>query len=428
MNRTAVRAAAFAVLLLIGREVCAEQFSVLKYVRSSVRDGDCRVTFAFEGDVRFSSEQTKGSLRLIFPQTRPATAGTITRKDLASGPVQSITFSRAADGSLLATLTLARGSSYRCVSPAGGGELYVDVHGEAGGRSAIAGSSVPKQNRAAAAAGAIASETSSEPARTRVAAAPAAKAPAAGVREHDGPAGVAGRGTGRSAAGQSTSAQAENPVPIENSPVKVSLIDIPALAMSQVETESQEISPAPSSAPEATQASGLSAGMALLISLFVSFVSTATALGAWYLMRRNAVRRTSRHTLPEDAALRAAALPVDEAETGYRGRSEEEARMLNDLIRTSTQDEIPEDENERETSLQLARTFRRGSEEIALAQRLHDRGTSALTPDRLNEVLSHATTSTQRVQAARKMGVGRGEFDLAMKLKSMAEEKKEAQR
>ena len=54
--------------------------------------------------------------------------------------------------------------------------------------------------------------------------------------------------------------------------------------------------------------------------------------------------------------------------------------------------------------------------------------TTALTPDRLNTVLSHATTPTQRVQAARKMGVGRGEFDLALKLKSMAEAKKEAQR
>jgi len=405
MNRTAVRAAAFAVLLLIGREVCAEQLSVLKHVRSSVRGGDCRVTFAFEGDVRFSSGQTPGSLRLVFPQTRPATAGTIARRNLASGPVQSITFFRTADSSLLATLTLARGSSYRCVSPAGGGELYVDVHGEAGGKSAIAGPSVPKQNRAAAAAGAIASVTSSEPARTRVAAAPAAKSPTAGVRE-----------------------QAGDMTPNENSPVKVSLIDIPAMAMSQVETESQETSPAPSPAPEATQASGLSGGMALLISLFVSLVSTATALGAWYLMRRNAVRRTSRHTLPEDAALRAAARPADEAETEYRGRSEEEARMLKDLIRTSTQDEIQEDENDRETSLQLARTFRRGSGEIALAQRLHDHGTSALTPERLNTVLSHATTSTQRVQAARKMGVGRGEFDLALKLKSMAEEKKEAQR
>ncbi|HSQ76439.1 MAG TPA: hypothetical protein VLT13_12820, partial [Bacteroidota bacterium] len=134
MNRTAVKAAAFAVLLLIGREVCAEQLSVLKHVRSSVRGGDCRVTFAFEGDVRFSSEQTGRSLRLVFPQTRPATAGAIVRKDLSSGPVHSIAFTRTADGSLLATLTLAKGSSYRCVRPAGGQELYVDVHGEAGAR------------------------------------------------------------------------------------------------------------------------------------------------------------------------------------------------------------------------------------------------------------------------------------------------------
>ena len=152
MNRTAVKAAAFAVLLLIGREVCAEQLSVLKHVRSSVRGGDCRVTFAFEGDVRFSSEQTEGdrsgsSSRKRDRQRPGRSLGRIS----ASGPVQSIAFTRSADGSLLATLTLAKGSSYRCVSPAGGQELYVDVHGEAGGSSAIAGSSVPKQNRAAAA-------------------------------------------------------------------------------------------------------------------------------------------------------------------------------------------------------------------------------------------------------------------------------------
>ncbi|HSQ76120.1 MAG TPA: hypothetical protein VLT13_11215, partial [Bacteroidota bacterium] len=300
----------------------------------------------------------------------------IVRKDLSSGPVHSIAFTRTADGSLVATLTLAKGSSYRCVSPAGGQELYVDVHGEAGARSAIAGSSVPGQDRAATTAG--------------------------------------------------THAMGTNPN--EYSPVKVSLIDIPAMAMSQVETESQETAPALASPSEAAQTSGLSAGMALLVSLLVSLVSTATALSAWYVMRRNALKRISRRKVREDAALHAAARPADENETEYRRRSEEEARMLKDLIRTSTQEENPEEEYEQETSLQLARTFKRGSEEIALAQRLHDHGAPALTPERLNTVLSHATTSTQRVQAARKMGVGRGEFDLALKLKSMAEEKKEAHR
>lgn len=389
MNRAAVRALAFAVLLLIGREVCAEEPSVLKHVRSSVRGGDCRVTFAFEGDVRFSSEQTGRSLRLVFPQTRPATAGAIVRKDLSSGPVHSIAFTRPGDGSLLATLTLAKGSSYRCVSPAGGQELYVDVHGEAGGRSAIAGSTEPKEKQTA---------------------------------------GVAGRGPERTGAGSSKSTHAVGMNPNEYSPVKVSLIDIPAMAMSQVETESQETAPALASPPEAAQSSGLSAGMALLVSLFVSLVSTATALSAWYLMRRNALKRIVRHEVRKNAAPRAAARPAGEGETEYRGRSEEEARMLKDLIRTSTEEEIPEEEYGQETSLQLARTFKRGSEEIALAQRLHDHGAPALTPERLNTVLSHATTPTRRVQAARKMGVGRGEFDLALKLKSMAEEKKEAHR
>jgi hypothetical protein len=428
MNRTAVKAAAFAVLLLIGREVCAEQLSVLKQVRSSVRGVDCRVTFVFEGDVRFSSEQTGRSLRLVFPQTRPATAGAIVRKDLSSGPVHSIAFTRTADGSLVATLTLAKGSSYRCVSPAGGQELYVDVHGEAGARSAIAGSSVPGQDRSATTAGMKRSTPSPVSARTQSSSAPAVKSLTPGAREPGGPAGGAGRGAERTAAGSSKSTLAKGMNPNDYSPVKVSLIDIPAMAMSQVETASQETAPELASPSEAAQASSLSTGMALLVSLLVSLVSTATALSAWYLMRRNALKRISRREVREDAAPHAAVRPADESETEYRGRSEEEARMLKDLIRTSTQEEIPEEEYEQETSLQLARTFKRGSEEIALAQRLHDHGAPALTPERLNTVLSHATTSTRRVQAARKMGVGRGEFDLALKLKSMADEKKEAHR
>jgi len=127
----------------------------------------------------------------------------------------------------------------------------------------------------------------------------------------------------------------------------------------------------------------------------------------------------------QSTASRTAVLQDEVGPTEYHVRSEEEARMLEDMIRTSTQDESEEEESGRETSLQMARTFRRGSEEIALAQRLHDQTAPVLTPGRMDTVLSHATTSGQRIQAARKLGVGRGEFDLALKLKSMQREKKE---
>ena len=84
-------------------------------------------------------------------------------------------------------------------------------------------------------------------------------------------------------------------------------------------------------------------------------------------------------------------------------------------------------DDEHETSLQLARTFRRGSEEIALARRMQDHVTPKISAARMEETLTHATTTDKRLQQARKLGVGRGEMELAMKLRTLraAEKNKE---
>jgi hypothetical protein len=90
------------------------------------------------------------------------------------------------------------------------------------------------------------------------------------------------------------------------------------------------------------------------------------------------------------------------------------------LFNAPVREEEPEEESGRETSLQLARTFRRGSEEITLARKFHDRP-SPVTPAKMQTAMARATTKSQRLSAARKLGVGRGEFDLAEKLKTMSQ-------
>jgi hypothetical protein len=91
-----------------------------------------------------------------------------------------------------------------------------------------------------------------------------------------------------------------------------------------------------------------------------------------------------------------------------------------DQLPAGEQEEPGEEEDgERETSLQLARSFRRGSEEITLSRRLHAQPVAPLSVGKMQQMLARSTTQTQRLHAARKLGVGRGELDLALKLKTL---------
>ena len=98
-----------------------------------------------------------------------------------------------------------------------------------------------------------------------------------------------------------------------------------------------------------------------------------------------------------------------------------EPERIRALFNAPVREEDPEEDAGRETSLQLARTFRRGSEEITLARKFHERPSPALTPAKMQTAMARATTKSQRLTAARKLGVGRGEFDLAEKLKALSQ-------
>lgn len=395
------------VLLLTGGAMAGEQTSVLQDVRATTKSGTCRVTFTFAGDVRFSSEQGNGFVRLVFPDTRPASAGTIARRNFANGPVERIAFSRAADGSLVATLALSGGSSYRCVSPSGGRELYVDVHGSAAVRTPPPQAQVRKP---------VAS-----PARTGAASVPAAAATKGAIKAAVTPSRTAPN-AGISLAHVPRVPEAGAHAPAETQ----SLIDIPALARRQMEPESQASTPVRATKPAPAPAAGFPIGIALLMSMSISLVSTVTGFGVWYLLRRRAARRHRSPFVFAEAAATSGSRPMhDTALADEESEARREALLKQMLGRDMLEDDQEED-GERETSLQLARTFKRGSEEITLTKRFHDQATPVLTSDRMDNVLSHATTPTQRLHAARKLGVGRGEFDLALKLKSMVQDKKEA--
>ncbi|MCC6397002.1 MAG: hypothetical protein IT282_08270 [Bacteroidetes bacterium] len=410
MMRVPGRIAAVCVLLLTHGLLRADQTSVLKDVRVATQGENCKVSFAFSGDVRFSTEQGKGMVRLVFSRVRPATAGTVLRRSVPTGPVVSISFARPAPDSLVATLVLAEGSTYRCVRPSAGNELFVDVSGRPGVRQA------PMRNAAAV--------TGSVPATMKATAPTGAASAAAGakVSTHTGVVSGVARAKKDSPA-RGTAATHATGTPRDDRAAYAStsaLIDIPAVAREQVEqdgrAEAQRSSAAsdPLSEPESSKA------LALLLSAGLSLFSTVMTIGVWYKMRqRIADRRPVQSVEPMAGEITrpfAHREPIDTRdepdETDDAGKKE--------LLAALMQDEMQEDDGGRETSLQLARTFKRGSEEITLARRFHEQGTVAVSSERMQSALSRATTKTQRLQAARKLGVGRGEFDLALKLKTMA--------
>ena len=427
MMRVLGHIAAVCVLLFVHGLLRADQTSVLKDVHIATQGGHCKVSFAFTGDVRFSTEQGKGTVRLVFSRVRPATAGTILRRMVPSGPVESISFARPAPDSLIATLVLAEGSTYRCVRPSAGNELYVDVNGRSGlrqtPRTAAAGTGAARATAKAPAQTGAASGTvrTNEKAPAQAGAGSGAAGVAAKARAKTGTASGTAHVTKDSPARGATALQATgNQRDDRTAQASTStLIDIPAVAREQVDLEGRAEAQQSSSAPDPASAPQTSKVLALLLSAGLSLFSTVMTIGIWYKMRqriaerkpaRPAAQASREFTRPPEMTE-----PVDIRDEFYDTDDAGKQELLAALM----QDDMQEDDGGRETSLQMARTFKRGSEEITLARRFHEQGAVTVTSERMQSALSRATTKTQRLQAARKLGVGRGEFDLALKLKSM---------
>lgn len=361
----ATRIAVLGSLLFLASASRAEETSVLNDVSSSVVGGHCRIAFEFTGDVRFSTEQGKNVVRIVFSRTRAASMQVLAKKVLGAGPVESITFQRPAFDSIIATLTLLSGSTYRCICPASGTELFVDVRGSAAVRQPVA---------------------AAKPVQVRTQ--PATPPPVA----------------------------VQEPAPLASSS---SLIDIPGVARRQMEQENMDdVRHADHATTDTPQRPTIPV---LLISVSLSLLVTAIVLVlAGRAMRSAQPVVVSAVPEPERAPQ---PLQVSRALAAYHEDDDmkPEPERVRALFSAPMREEEPEEDFGRETSLQLARTFRRGSEEITLARKFHENPTSPLTPAKMQNAMSRATTKTQRLTAARKMGVGRGEFDLAEKLKTLSQ-------
>jgi hypothetical protein len=187
----------------------------------------------------------------------------------------------------------------------------------------------------------------------------------------------------------------------------IGLIDVAAIARAQVEMEDPPAGKhrhrmdSPVAVPAEAGSPLLLIGMMIMVAL--------TSGGLVFVVMRRSV------PLPVQPA--PSAVPPSPHHGQARG-----------MISPADEDQLPageqeepgeEDDGERETSLQLARSFRRGSEEITLSRRLHAQPAAPLSVGKMQQMLARSTTQTQRLHAARKLGVGRGELDLALKLKTI---------
>jgi hypothetical protein len=187
----------------------------------------------------------------------------------------------------------------------------------------------------------------------------------------------------------------------------IGLIDVAAIARAQVEMENPPAGRA-RQRMDSPVAGPAEAGSPLLLVGMMIMVALTSGGFVFLVMRRTVPVRVqpvpsailpSQHHSPS----RGMVTPADE-----------------DQLPAGIQEEPGEEEDgERETSLQLARSFRRGSEEITLARRLHAQPAAPLSVGKMQQMLARSTTQTQRLHAARKLGVGRGELDLALKLKTL---------
>lgn len=375
MRRSCILSAALAILLWSMPPVQAAPHANLTNIRYSVENGYSRVVLTFDGEVRYSPLAADGIVRLGFSGTAVAVPLRARRQVLNTGLVTAISVSPVAADSTVVAIMLRPATTYRCILPASGNALYIDVL-PAGSRVAEPGqSSVP--NRQASVVKAVVPQVSRTPVKppVRENRAPAVKTPPPSTTKGGG-------------------------VRLPSS----SVVDIPAVAREQLRPETLPVKPRPEIREPAR--SGVSPEMAVVLSIIA--VVLLTGSGATLAL---ALRKKPAKTITPPQAARAQEPP------SFREHLEPEGARPAPL--TDEADEDDESEFVHDTSLQLARTFRRGSEEITLARRLHDRATPQWSGVRMDETLSKATTPNQRLHFARKLGVGRGEMDLAAKLRTI---------
>jgi hypothetical protein len=376
------RMIAVMVLLLLWTVASMASRVTLTDIRYAAIAGGSRVTLMFDGDMRYSQYGGDGTIHLGFSHAGIGIAAKARRQTPATGAASAITVTAVGDDSVAVTIALRTPASYRCILPASGNALFVDLlpGGDGSANAHAIRPAVEKKPPAMRNTG------------TRVIAAVA-------------------RQQAKPAPGKSTPVAAKPAVVGASAPVhSVGVIDIPALAREQMRAGAEVRTR--TSSEETTEEGGIPPAAALGIAAAAALLMIGSGVGLAFMLRKAPPRPAVQPAPPQ-------------AEQPKTTLEEELRNSRNDIIIDDVEDEA-ESRYAHETSLQLARTFRRGSEEITLARRLHDHTAPQLSSARMEETLNRATTPTQRLHFARKMGVGRGEMDLAAKLRTIkAAEKKE---
>jgi hypothetical protein len=188
-------------------------------------------------------------------------------------------------------------------------------------------------------------------------------------------------------------------------------VDIPSIAREQIEELPPAVTPGKASPPAIVATPSPMIGMVLI---------GLTMLGGFVLLYLMLFpRRAGSQSRVQSRPAAATAGPVGDTEAlaveRFPGRTHPEG--LPETLRSRHLEEPPADEDQDEESYQMARSFSRGREEVLLARKFQEAPT--ITQHRITRVVSDDAGTSQRTAAARKLGVGRGEVDLAVRLKGL---------
>jgi hypothetical protein len=358
--------------------VWAAATNSLTDVRYSVENGRSRVALTFDGDIRYSPVSADGVVRLGFSGTRVALPLRARRQLLSTGLVTAISVTAASNDSTVVAIMLRPSTTYRCTLPSSGSMLYVDV--------------LPAGNRAGASPATVSVKPQTSAVKSAV----------------QRPSSTSAKPQGREQRTVAVPARPQAAVERESlRPASGTVVDIPSIAREQ--TRSATDAPAQMIRPavKRTESSMFSPEIAAALSALAVCLLTGTGALMVIAFRKKPAKPAPAPPAPSRP----------NAATGLREYLEPAGERSPFLI--DEPDESDESEFVHETSLQLARSFKRGSEEITLARRLHDHAAPQWSGARMNETLSKATTPNQRLHFARKLGVGRGEMDLAVKLRTL---------
>jgi hypothetical protein len=381
----------FALLVLLSWKGTADQPSVLTDIRYVVSPASSRVTLVFGGDIRFSTDHGKSLVRLGLSRTRLAPSPRPSRILYSEGLVRNVVVTRLQGDSLSVAVTLREHTTYRCVQPSGGNEVHIEVF--------------PKEGMG------VASQAVTRP-PARGTAAPVVHLPASTSASAQVKAGSAVKSPGitpassRRMAGSAAKLPAVAQAIAQDRPA--GLIDVAAIVRAQVDAENRPAGQ-PRQKMDGVVDAPAESGSPLLLIGMMAMVALTSGGFVFVVMRR---------AVPVPVPVRPAPAAVLPPQHHGQAHGMLSPADEDQLPAGERQDPGEEEDGERETSLQLARSFRRGSEEIILSRRLHAQPAAPLSVGKMQQMLARSTTQTQRLHAARKLGVGRGELDLAMKLKT----------